>query len=149
MPVERRLSLRDPAVRRVVAVCAALAVAGGLGLHAAVRHMLRGLEWAPSDVAALRAASWLTAIALFVGSGCVALAFAFFRAFRRAMAEARLPPSGPWSFGAVRIVTGRPAVLLGRIGLCLAVVLGLAGVALGGYSVWIARAVLACAAKNL
>lgn len=136
-------------MQRGVVLCASLAFAGGLGLHAVVRHMLRDLHWAPSDSEALRAAAWFTGLALFVASACLVLGAAFFRAFRQAIAEQRLPPPGPWAFGAARIVTGKPAVLLGRVGIGLALALGLAGLALGGYSLWFVRGVVACAAKNL
>ena len=65
------------------------------------------------------------------------------------MAEQRLALPGPGASGAARILTGRAAVLLGRLGTGLSLTLGLAGLALGGYSLWLVRSVLACAAKNL
>lgn len=149
MPVERPLSARDPRVLLGFGISAGLALGAGLGLEVGVRHMLRELAWLPSDVAALRAAAWLTGLALFGGGICLILAATFIQGFRRAIAAERLPPPGPRAFGAVRTVTGRPAVLLGRVGMGLSAMLGLAGLALGGYSLWLVRCVVACAAKNL
>jgi hypothetical protein len=141
MTARGHLSVRDPRVLRGFVLCAALGLAAGLGLELNVRHMLRDFAWLPSEVAALRAAAWLTGLALFVGGVCLILASTFLQAFRRVIAAQR-------SAGAARITT-RTAVWLGRIGMGLALALGGAGLALGGYSAWLARSVVACAAKNL
>lgn len=152
MPIERLVSLREPRVWGVVALVALLALVAAIGLELVVRGILSELGGIPAesaDAAALRAAAWLTGLAIFAGGLCLAAAVVFTRAFTRAIHEERLPPSGAWSYGAARIVTGRAAVGLARVGLGLSIVLGSCGLALAAFTGWFVRGVIACAAKNL
>ena len=152
MPIERLFSLREPKVWGVFALTTVLALIAAIGLELVVRRVLAevgGISAESADAATLRAAAWLTGLASFVGGSCLAAAVVFARAFTRAVREERLPPSGAWSYGAARIVTGRAAVGLARAGLVLSIGLGSCGLALAGFTGWFVRGVIACAAKNL
>ena len=152
MAVERLHSLREPRIWVYFGLSAGLALVAGIGLEFAVRELLRelsDLDAGSSDAVALRSAAWLTGLATFFCVLCACLGASLFQAFRLAVSQQRMPPTGVWSLGAVRIVTGRQAVVLGRIGMGLAIAMGLCGVALGFSALWFVWYVLGCAAKNL
>ena len=101
--------------------CATLALAVGLGL--ALQHVLQTRldeiqALASHDVIRARAelAGILRAVAVGVFGATGALGIAFFVASRRAHREERFPPSGLWSWGSLRVVTGPRARTLARAG---------------------------------
>lgn len=132
-------------------LCATLALAVVLGL--ALQHVLRSRldeiqALATHDVVRARAefAGILHTVAVGVFGTTGALGFAIFASSRRAMREERFPPSGPWSWGSARVVSGPRARTMARVGMGLAlalVLLSFAGAALTWY---VASVLLACRA---
>jgi hypothetical protein len=68
-------------------------------------------------LSALRLLAWV-----FCAISSVFSAF-LFRYFQLGLREGRLPPSGWWSFGALRVAVGPTALRMSRFGMVLAVVL--------------------------
>jgi hypothetical protein len=124
-----------------------LAVAIGLALQRLLQARLEEIQaLAARDVIRARAelAGILRAVAVGVFGSTGALGVAIFVSGRRAWREERFPPSGPWSWGAARIVSGPRARTLARaaMGLALALFfLSCAGAALTWY---MASVLLAC-----
>jgi hypothetical protein len=65
---------------------------------------------------------------------------------RRAVAAGRFPPPGPWSWGAMRVVTGARALTLARLGRALGYALVLCSLAGGSLTWYMAAQLLACRA---
>lgn len=152
MPVERILSLREPRGAAYLGFSLFVAVLVAWGLDLFVRHMLRDLTTLAADspdAAALQAASWLTGLTVFFCLFTLLVSGALFQAFRQAARERCMPPPGLWRIGAVRQVSGEPAVRLARAGQVLAIAMALCGVALGIIAWWFVSRVVACAARQL
>jgi hypothetical protein len=132
-------------------VCATLALAVVLGL--ALQHVLRERldeiqALARHDVIRARAelAGILRAVAVGVFGSTGALGIAIFASGRRAVREERFPPSGVWSWGSARIVTGPRARAMARAAMGLALALVLLSFAGGALTWYIASVLLACRA---
>ena len=139
-------SLR-PLLARVAVL--ALAVAAGLFLQRALARELDAIRvLAETDVLAARAqlAAWLRigGAALFGLTGAIGVSV--IASSRRAIAEGRFPPSGPWSWGAARVVTGTPALRMGWIGIGLGAALVLCSAAAGALTWTMGAMLLACRA---
>ena len=103
---------------------------------------------ASHDVIRARAelAGILRAVAVGVFGSTGALGVAIFASGRRALREERFPPSGVWSWGAPRIVTGPRARTMARAAMGLALALVLLSLAGGALTWYIASVLLACRA---
>jgi len=131
--------------------CATLALAVGLGL--ALQHVLQARldeiqALANHDVIRARAelAGILRAVAVGVFGSTGAVGIAIFASGRRALREERFPPSGAWSWGAARIITGPRALAMARAAMVLALALVLLSLAGGALTWYIASVLLACRA---
>jgi hypothetical protein len=129
------------------------AIAGAIGLGLALQQVLGGRlaeidALAKSDV--IRARAELAAILRVVAVGLFGLTgvlgVAMLASGRRALAEGRFPPSGAWSFGAVRHSTGPRALRLARASIAAAVALVVCSLAGGALTWYIASVLLACRA---
>ena len=132
-------------------VCVALAVAVALGL--ALQHLLQTRldeihDLATRDVIRARAelAGIFRIVAVGVFGSIAALGLSLFAASRRAFRDERFPPSGGWSWGSARIVTGPPARALARALTVLSVALVLLSIAAGALTWYMASVLLACRA---
>jgi hypothetical protein len=126
-----------------------LAVALGLALQQILRVRLDEIQaLAAHDVIRARAelAGILRAVAIGVFGSTGALGIAIFASGRRAWREERFPPSGPWSWGAARIVSGPRARSMARAAMGLAVALVFLSFVGAVLSWYIASVLLACRA---
>ena len=123
-------SWRDPGFVIPVA-CAALAISGIAALcNAWTHHYLAALDaQAAADprAAAADAEHALLSIGTAVCGFSFAASLILARGFALALREQRLPPSGWWSLGALRVAVGPDTQLWCRIGLALAALLAIAG----------------------
>jgi|GEM_PF-4387872 len=132
---------------RVALVAGAIVV--GLALQGAVLARLEAIQALAADdvVAARRELATLLRLgggALFGFLAAVGLSIA--HASWRAAREERFPPSGPWGWGARRVLSGPPARRFARIGVALGVSVAILS-ALGGALVFqMAAILLACRA---
>lgn len=151
MPLGNLLSFRRPRISVYLGLSVAAALAGAVGLEIAVRDLLKDLSALPPDspdAAVLHSAAGLTGLSIFFAFFCLLVSGALLSAFRRAVDERRLPPSGAWPVGPVRPLSGSPAVRLAKLGMGLAVIVGACGVAFGITAGWFVSRVLACAART-
>lgn len=152
MRISRLLAFRQPKVSVYLALSLSAALLGAFGLELMVRDLLKDLSTLPADspdAVVLRSAASLTGLTIFLGLFTLLMSGALFQAFRRAVDERRLPPSGSWSVAAARPLSGDAAVWMARAGMGLCGVLAACGVALGATAFWMVSRVLACAARNL
>jgi len=127
----------------------ALAVLLGLALQHVLRTRLDEIQaLAGHDVIRARAelAGILRVVAVAVFGSTGALGIAMFASGRRALQEGRFPPSGVWSWGAVRIVTGPRARTMARVAMGLALALVLLSSAGAALTWYVASVLLACRA---
>jgi hypothetical protein len=125
------------------------AVALGLALQQVLGARLAEINaLAQSDVIRARAelAGILRVVALGLFGLTGGLGFAMFASGRRALREGRFPPSGAWSFGAMRQVTGPRALRLARLSIALAAALVVCSLAGGALTWYMASVLLACRA---
>jgi hypothetical protein len=71
----------------------------------------------------------LRRLSRFLAGFCVFSSALLARYFQLGLRQGRVPPHGWWSLGSHRAATGTTARRLGRVGLCLAALLSLLGVA--------------------
>ena len=132
-----------------LAATLALAVVLGLALQHVLRARLDEIQ-ALSSHDVIRARAELAGILRFVALGVFgstgALGIAIFASGRRAFREERFPPSGAWSWGSARIVTGRRARAMARAAMGLALALVLLSLSGGALAWYIASVLLACRA---
>jgi hypothetical protein len=113
-----------------------------LGQHWSDAHVASLRTLAQSDPeaamrafeATLRGLAWISGGLCFVAAGLLG------RLCQLGLRAARIPPAGWWSLGAHRAATGDTARHVGRLGLALAVLLALSGVALVLYAEHLIRA---------
>jgi len=124
-------SSRDRAFWLPIASAAVLIVALGVAVQLGAPRYLEALQSLqasdPARAAAaaerdLRLFGWLVCAFSLVSAAFLA------RYFELGFQEERLPPTGWWSLGARRAMVGPGVRSLSRLGLCLAVLLALAGV---------------------
>jgi hypothetical protein len=138
-----------PRSRLAVLATLALAVALGLALQQVLRTQLDEIQaLAAHDVIRARAelAGIFRAVAVGVFGMTGALGIAIFASGRRALREGRFPPSGAWSWGAARVVSGSRARTMARAAMGLAIALFVLSVAGGVLSWYVASVLLACRA---
>jgi hypothetical protein len=124
-------SKRDPAFWVPLVLALLFVLVLGIGAQRwATGHLLdlqAAAERDPRSAAAgaertLRNLSWT------VGGFCLLNAVLLARHCQLGLRQGRLPPRGWWSLGAHRMAVGPTADRLGRVGLLLALVLGLVGI---------------------
>jgi len=134
MPWVQLRSRRDPSFWVPLLACAVLLVVLAFLANARMSEWARHLrELSAADPAAAKAQA-VHVLRIATGSLClVTIGFCayLFRYFQLGHREGRLPPSGWWSFGALRAAVGPEARSLSRVGrmlpwLLLAATLGLA-----------------------
>ena len=121
-------SRRDPAVWLpilvVVLVCGALALWAQLEISALLRELEASGRSDPERAVA-EATRLIRLCELALGVSSLALSAFLVAFFRRALREERLPPSGWWSLGAWRMLTGPEVRQRSRVGLALALAIPL------------------------
>ena len=129
------------------------AIAGAVALGLALQQVL-GARLAEIDALAqsdvIRARAELAGILRVVAVGLfgltAGLGVAMLLSGRRALAEGSFPPSGAWSFGALRQTTGPRALRLARASIAAAIALILCSIAGGALTWYMASVLLACRA---
>jgi hypothetical protein len=150
---ERMESLPDrPEARRALLTrigVLAVAVALGLVLQRLLGRQLAGIDaLSQRDVLAARAelAHLFEIVSLLVFGLTGATGVLTVIACRRCLATGEWPPPGMWSWGSRRVLTGRSALVLARVGVVLGALLVLASLAGGGLMWYMAARLLACRA---
>ena len=126
-------SIRDPAVWAPFAAAVLIGPLLGVCLHLGVASYLRDLqELSTSDPGAAAAAAerTLRGLAWFLTGFVLLFSALLGRSCQLGLRQGRMPPLGWWSLGAYRVATGATARRLGYVGLALAALLGLLGIAL-------------------
>ena len=141
----------QPASRRRAIGIRLAVIAGAVALGLALQQVLGARlaeinALAQSDVIRARAelATILRVAAVGVFGLTGGLGVAMFLSGRRALAEGRFPPSGAWSFGAMRQATGPQALKLARLSIALAALLVVCSLAGGALTWYMASVLLAC-----
>ena len=119
-------SRRDPAVWAPLLLAVLVIVPMAFWIHAWASGWLDSLRATASSDPEIARAEALRVLRLlewvFCGVSFVFSAF-LFRYFQLGLREGRLPPSGWWSFGALRVAVGPTALRMSKFGRLLSVVL--------------------------
>ena len=93
-----------------------------------IRHLQAFAKSEPKEAGAV-AELTLRGLGWFTGGFCLLSSALLVRYFQLGLRQGRVPPHGWWSLGAHRAATGTTAQRVGRVGLWLAILLGLLGIA--------------------